>query len=175
VENNLLQAKSDPPYAPDQESQVLLDPLARVQADKKTNSYTYPARIQKKRPDPSLENSRKLVEHLASATTAGENIKIGVEVELISSINIDIRNFIEHNFTSAEQEYCRKAPSPQASFAGTRSAKESVFKGLGVSSKGAGAPLRDIEILSDDKGAPVVVVQYVYTRSFSLSYLAPHF
>ena len=157
VENNLFQAKSDPPYAPDQESQVLLDPLARVQADKKTNSYTYPAQIQRKRPDPSVENTRKLVEHLASAT-AGENSKIGVDVELISSINIDNENFIERNFTPAEQEYCRKAPSPQASFAGRWSAKESVFKALGVSSKGAGAPLRDIEILSDDKGAPVVVV-----------------
>jgi len=50
VENSLFQAKSDPSYAPVQESQVLLDPLARVQADKKTNSYTYPAQIQKKRP-----------------------------------------------------------------------------------------------------------------------------
>ena len=157
VENNLFQAKSNPPYAPDQESQVLLDPLARVQADKKANSYTYPAQIQKKRPDPSVENTRKLVEHLASAT-AGENSKIGVDVELISSINIGNENFIERSFTPAEQEYCRKATSPQASFAGRWSAKESVFKALGVSSKGAGAPLRDIEILSDDKGAPVVVV-----------------
>ncbi|CAZ80158.1 unnamed protein product [Tuber melanosporum] len=157
VENNLFQAKNDPPYSPDQESQVLLDPLARVQADRKTNSYTYPAQIQKKRPDPSVENTRKLVEHLASAT-AGENSKIGVDVELISSINIDNENFIERNFTPAEQEYCRKAPSPQASFAGRWSAKESVFKALGVSSKGAGAPLKDIEILSDDKGAPIVVL-----------------
>lgn len=157
VENNMFQAKNDPPYAADQESQVFLDPLARVQEDKKTNSYTYPAQIQKKRPDPSVENTRKLVEHLASAT-AGENSKIGVDVELISSINIDNENFIERNFTPAEQEYCRKAPSAQASFAGRWSAKEAVFKALGVSSKGAGAPLKDIEILSDEKGAPVVKV-----------------
>lgn len=159
VENNLIQAKTDPPYAADQETQVLLDPLARVQADKKTNSYTYPAQIQEKRPDPSVENTRKLVEHLASAT-AGENSRIGVDVELISSINIDNENFIERNFTPAEQEYCFKAPSPQASFAGRWSAKESVFKALGVSSKGAGAPLRDIEILSDANGAPTVKVCY---------------
>lgn len=157
VENNMFQAKNDPPYTPDQETQVLLDPLARVQADKKTNSYTYPAQIQKKRADPSVENTRKLVENLASAT-AGENSKIGVDVELISSINIDNENFIERNFTIAEQEYCRKAPSAQASFAGRWSAKEAVFKALGVSSKGAGAPLKDIEILSDEKGAPVVKV-----------------
>jgi len=63
------------------------------------------------------------VEHLASATAWG-NSKIGVDVELISSINIDNENFIERNFTSAEQEYCPKAPSSQASFAGRSSAKE---------------------------------------------------
>ncbi|RPB10026.1 3-oxoacyl-synthase [Morchella conica CCBAS932] len=155
VENNMFQAKNDPPYTADQETQVLLDPLARVQADKKTNSYMYPAQIQKKPADPSVENTRKLVENLASAT-AGDNSKIGVDVELISSINIDNENFVERNFTVAEQEYCRKAPSAQASFAGRWSAKEAVFKALGVASKGAGAPLKDIEILSDDKGAPVV-------------------
>ena len=88
VENNLIQAKTDPPYLADQATQVLLNPLARVQADKKTNSYTYPAQIQENRPDPSAENTRELAEHLTSAGV-GEDSKIGVDVELISSINID--------------------------------------------------------------------------------------
>ena len=39
-----------------------------------------------------------------------------------------------------------------------RSAKEAVFKSMGVESKGAGAGMKDIEILSDEKGAPVVKV-----------------
>jgi len=38
VENNLFQAKSHPPYAPDQESQLLLEPLAHVKSDRRTNS-----------------------------------------------------------------------------------------------------------------------------------------
>ncbi|KAL9023235.1 MAG: hypothetical protein Q9180_008319, partial [Flavoplaca navasiana] len=60
------------------------------------------------------------------------------------------------NFTTKEQAYCRKAADAQASFAGRWSAKEAVFKSLGVESRGAGAALKDIEITNDSKGAPVV-------------------
>ncbi|KAF8473167.1 hypothetical protein BDZ91DRAFT_714103 [Kalaharituber pfeilii] len=155
VQNNMFQAKTDPPYASDQETAVFLNPLARVQPDKKTNSFTYPPKPTQKPTDPSVENTRKIVEQLAHATKS-ENSKIGVDVELISSLNIENDTFIERNFTHAEIEYCRKAPSPQASFSGRWSAKEAVFKSLGVASKGAGAPLKCIEILSDEKGAPTV-------------------
>jgi fatty acid synthase subunit alpha len=157
VENNLFQAKSHAPYTPDQETQVFLDPLARVEANKKAGSYTYPAQLTRK-PDPQLENTRKLVEHLAKHSAQGSNTRVGVDAEHISSINIENENFIERNFTPAEIAYCNKAASPQSSFAGRWSAKESVFKSLGVTGQGAGAPLKDIEILSDEKGAPVVKV-----------------
>jgi len=48
------------------------------------------------------------------------------------------------------------AASPQASYAGRWSAKEAVFKSLGVCGKGGGAPLYDIEIVADANGAPTV-------------------
>ncbi|KAI4255975.1 MAG: hypothetical protein L6R42_006471, partial [Xanthoria sp. 1 TBL-2021] len=48
--------------------------------------------------------------------------------------------------------------SARASFAGRWSAKEAVFKSLGVESRGAGAALKDIEITNDSKGAPVVTL-----------------
>ncbi|KAL6402710.1 fatty acid synthase subunit alpha reductase [Ilyonectria robusta] len=48
------------------------------------------------------------------------------------------------------------APSSQSSFAGRWSAKEAVFKSLGVASQGAGAALKDIEILKGETGAPTV-------------------
>jgi fatty acid synthase subunit alpha len=47
---------------------------------------------------------------------------------------------------------------PQKAFAGRWSAKEAVFKALGTSSKGAGAAMKDIEILTDKNGAPSVKV-----------------
>ncbi|KAI5794513.1 fatty acid synthase-like protein [Peziza echinospora] len=155
VHNNLFQAKTDPPYTGDQEVSTFLNPHARVQPDKKTNSFSYPQKPAQKPADPSTEHTRKIVEQLAHATKS-EGSKIGVDVELISSLNIDNDTFIERNFTQAEIDYCRKAASPQASFSGRWSAKEAVFKSLGVASQGGGAPLKCIEILSDEKGAPIV-------------------
>ena len=98
-----------------------------------------------------------MVESLTRAT-ATANSKIGVDVETVESINIENETFIERNFTSEEQAYCRKAPNIQASFAGRWSAKEAVFKSLGVEGKGAGAGLKSIEILNDKNGAPTVTV-----------------
>ena len=83
---------------------------------------------------------------------------VGVDVELLSAINIDNETFIERNFTGNEVEYCLNTAHPQASFTGTWSAKEAVFKALGVESKGAGASLIDIEITRDVNGAPKVIL-----------------
>jgi fatty acid synthase subunit alpha len=107
-----------------------------------------------------------MVEQLAKAA-AGTNTRVGVDVESVDAINVENDTFLERNFTAQEQAYCRKAPSAQASFAGRWSAKEAVFKALGVSGKGAGAPLKDIEITNDDKGAPIVTVSYLPCESLS--------
>lgn len=65
-------------------------------------------------------------------------------------------NFLARNFTDAEIAYCQAQPSPPASFAGRWVGKEAVFKSLGVTSRGAAAPLKDIEILPDAAGVPTV-------------------
>jgi fatty acid synthase subunit alpha, fungi type len=158
INNTLFVAKSHAPYTDEQMTSVFLNPNARVSVDKKTSDLTYApgfaktaAKVNKK------EDTRQMVESLAKgAATAGN--KVGVDVEDISAINMDNDTFLDRNFTEREQSYCRKAPSPQASFAGKWSAKEAVFKSLGVKSKGAGAPLREIEVLHDENGAPTVSV-----------------
>lgn len=75
--------------------------------------------------------------------------------------------FRERNFTSEEIKYCTSAPDPTASFAGRWAAKEAVvrfllrgiadnqFKALSVPSKGAGASMKDIEILTSETGPNV--------------------
>jgi fatty acid synthase subunit alpha len=156
INNSLFVAKTSAPYEDTQQSRIFLDPTSRVAKDKKTSAFTYPA---KPSAPPSNPSTKQMVESLANAHKAGsENSKIGVDVESVAAINIDNGTFLERNFTSQEQAYCRKAGNAQASFAGRWSAKEAVFKSLGVESKGAGAGLEDIEIGSDDKGAPVVTV-----------------
>jgi len=156
INNSLFVAKTSAPYEDTQQSRIFLDPTSRVAKDKKTSAFTYPAKASA---PPSNPSTKQMVESLAHAHQAGsENSRIGVDVESVAAINIDNDTFLERNFTPQEQAYCRQAGNAQASFAGRWSAKEAVFKSLGVESKGAGAGLRDIEIGTDDKGAPVVTV-----------------
>jgi len=161
VNNNMFQAKSENPYSPEQEEDIFLNPKARVVLDPKTGTLIFPKVAPKPFEDKvRTENTKQMVTQLAkSAMVNGDgtaNTKVGVDVEAISAVNIDNETFVERNFTSTEQAYCRKAASPHASFAGRWSAKEAVFKALGVESKGAGAALKDIEIGCDHTGRPTV-------------------
>lgn len=177
VNNSLFVAKDKSPYDDAQQANVFLNPDVRVTGASKENDskLAYPADSAAPPVDAKqTESTRQMVESLAKAnstTTDAESssddgsTKVGVDVESIDAINVDNDTFLDRNFTTQEQAYCRASPSPQSSFAGRWSAKEAVFKALGVSSKGAGASLREIEVLSDEKGAPVVKVSlsiYLY-------------
>lgn len=157
ISNTLFVAKDHSPYSDDQQSQVFLDPTSRVSLDKKSSALTYPLTNPIKPNDKENESMSNMVQSLAQAK-ATENSKVGVDVESIGAINIENETFIDRNFTIKEQHYCRRAPSAQSSFAGRWSAKEAVFKSLGVASKGAGAPLKEIEVTNDEKGSPIVTV-----------------
>lgn len=159
VNNSLFVAKANPPYSEDQLRAVLLNPDARVSEDSKTSELRYAQNFMKQSektiPPSRASETQKMMEALAQKV-ASKGSKIGVDVEDISAINIDNDTFLQRNFTTGEINYCQGAPSPQSSFTGRWSAKEAVFKSLGVASKGAGAAMKDIEILKDDTGAPTV-------------------
>ncbi|KAI8648688.1 Fatty acid synthase subunit alpha [Fusarium keratoplasticum] len=106
-------------------------------------------------PSVKAKETQQVIEALAQKVTS-KNSNIGVDVEDISAVNINNETFVERNFTANEITYCRQAPSPQISFAGRWSAKEAVFKSLGVASQGASAALKDIEIIKGETGAPTV-------------------
>ena len=159
VNNTMFRAKDKAPYEEERMQEVFLNPRARVTPDPKTKSYTYPKKLDigaPKKDSKSIE-TQKMLESITQASTSA-NSKVGVDVERINAINVDNDTFIERNFTAQEIAYCQKAPSPQSSFAGKWSAKEAVFKSLGVKGQGSGAPLKDIEIVNDENGAPVVKV-----------------
>ena len=158
ITNTVFTAKDHSPYADAQQSQVFLDPNARVTMDKKSHELTYPI-VPHKAKDPKVEQAREMAESLVKAN-ALEHSKIGVDIENVEDINIENETFVDRNFTASEKAYCRKAGSPQASFAGKWSAKEAVFKSLGVPSRGAGAAMKDIEVGNDGNGAPVVTVSF---------------
>ncbi|KAL4936988.1 hypothetical protein BDV06DRAFT_203868 [Aspergillus oleicola] len=154
VNNSIFVAKNKAPYEDELQSKVFLNPDYRVTADKKTSELKYPAKPPVTA-DKGAESTKAVIESLAKAHST-DNSKVGVDVESIDSIDITNETFLERNFTASEQQYCQGAPSAQSSFAGRWSAKEAVFKSLGVSSKGAGASLKDIEIENDANGAPTV-------------------
>jgi fatty acid synthase subunit alpha, fungi type len=141
----LVQVKHSAPYTAEEEARVYLNPLARLDSK---NKFTFP--------DSSSRYNKKTEAIVEALTSSVGGKDVGVDVETISAINIENEEFLKRNFTDAELAYCWKAPSPQASFAGTWSAKEAVFKSLGVKSAGGGAALKEIEIVRDENGKPQV-------------------
>lgn len=152
--NSMFKAKDKAPYGDDLEQPVYLDPLARVEESKNGLVFSKNG-IQSEKAYVS-NNAASTAKALASLNNGSKGV--GVDVELLSELNLENETFIERNFTEEEIAYAHQAAHPRASFTGTWSAKEAVFKALGVSSKGAGAALRDIEIVRDAKGAPTVVL-----------------
>jgi fatty acid synthase subunit alpha len=162
INNTMFRAKDKAPYEDSKMEEIFLNPRARVVVDKKTATYSFPKKYEAPKKDKKAEETTKMVESITKAT-ATANTKVGVDVESLSALNIENDTFIERNFTEKEIAYCQKAASPQASFTGKWSAKEAVFKSLGVKGQGAGAALKDIEIVNDETGAPTVQVSHVFS------------
>ena len=177
--NTLFKAKTHPPWDKADQTSVFLDPQARLSPETLTYDINnpHPNRAKIDFPhfppsDSSISSNNKLDvltsatrqflskatespidDGFANSTVAG----IGVDVEQVSSISIDNETFLERNFTPRERLLAETAVDARAFFAGRWSAKEALFKGLGVRSKGGGAGMRDIEVNSA-YGAPVVEV-----------------
>ncbi len=174
INNTLFVAKDKAPYTDEQLSAVLLNPDARVTEDKKTGQLTFPGNFMKLSDvaAQSAAQQKATVESVLAREARkleDMNTRVGFDVEDISAVNADNDTFLERNFTAAETEYCLASATgraPQKAFAGRWSAKEAVFKALGVSSKGAGAAMKEIEIGVDGNGGPVVKVSFsdVYHR-----------
>lgn len=147
VQNNLVQIKDAPPYSAELEPKVLLNPLARAGPSK--NSYAFG-----KLPSTVPLQAANAATLKSLFAQAGDIAGVGVDTELISGVPTS-ETFREKNFTAEEIKYCHSAPDPTASFAGRWAAKEAVFKALSVESKGAGASLKEIEIVASSTGPEV--------------------
>lgn len=162
IHNKLFISKEHAPYTDDLEQSVYLDPLARV-SKSKNGSLEYEASSLQKKDNFVTDDNKKTADIVSKITKQAvggskSGSGVGVDVELISSVNVTNETFMERNFTENEIAYCRAQPSAQSSFAGTWSAKEAVFKSLGVKSQGGGASLKDIEITrAKDEGPQVVL------------------
>ncbi|EGN98830.1 hypothetical protein SERLA73DRAFT_168429 [Serpula lacrymans var. lacrymans S7.3] len=152
--NSLVRIKDGPPYSPELEQPVLMNPMARASFDPKTGSYSYQAKLNKSVPF-DVANVKVVSDSLGPDGSAKG---VGVDQELISSVPSWNPTFVERNYTDAEATYCRSQPCPASSFAARWAGKEAVFKSLGVQSKGAAAGMKDIEILPNESGVPSVTL-----------------
>jgi fatty acid synthase subunit alpha len=184
-----VQVKTAPPYSDEDSAAVYLNPNARATFNTKQQKWSISAKptngahnpqkppteksgSSKKvaaaspvsQDDPeSVAMSKVLIKMSMSQVTA-EDKGVGVDIELLSALNLDNDTFLERNFTEAEQRYCFSTPDPRSSFTGRWSAKEAVLKAISNACppdspqlwKGAGAGLKDIEILPSENGSPAV-------------------
>jgi holo-[acyl-carrier protein] synthase len=89
---------------------------------------------------------------------------VGIGVDLVKIARIQALaerwqdRFLHRIYTDAERRACLERASPYASLAGRFAAKEAVLKALGTGWS-EGLSWRDIQILNDGRGRPVVSVQ----------------
>jgi len=156
IRNSLVKVKDKPPYLGDMEGKVLLNSLARASLDPKTGSYSFAGKLNTNIPQDEA-NVQAVSDLLSKGALSGDPIVgIGVDQELISAVPASNPTFINRNFTEAEVAYCQAQASPRSSFAARWAGKEAVFKSLSIASKGAASPMRDIEVINEDNGGPVV-------------------
>jgi len=156
IKKSLVKIKEHPPYVGDMEGKVLLNSMARATFDPKTREYSFKGKLTTEVPL-DIANAKTFSDiAAANGPTNGAAVGVGVDQELISSVPSHSPTFVNRNFTEAEIAYCCSQPSPPSSFAARWVGKEAVFKSLGVKSKGAGAAMKDIEIVNDESGVPTV-------------------
>lgn len=105
-------------------------------------------------------NIKNWLEDEAASLEVDQNVSVGIDVENIESLadaELD-GTFAQRNYTTEERAYAVRSSDPKRTLTGRWSAKEAVFKSLGVESKGAGAAMQNIEILTGKEGRPIVKV-----------------
>ncbi|KPV74523.1 uncharacterized protein RHOBADRAFT_28081 [Rhodotorula graminis WP1] len=147
----LVVIKDGSPFSAEQENPTLLNPLVRAVEDGK-GSFTMPKVFPTALAAAKSTNADIAHKLITTATDAVHGV--GTDVELISALPMS-ESFISRNFTEGEIAYCQAAADPRASFAARWSSKEAVFKSLKTQSKGAGASLKDVEVVSTPTGPQV--------------------
>ena len=92
-----------------------------------------------------------------------KNVSVGINAEDILSPEASSLEgtFAQRNYTAEERAIISRSADPRRAMTGRWCAKDAVFRSLGLASQGAGAAMKDIEVLVGKDGAPVVKVSPV--------------
>ncbi|KAJ9660489.1 hypothetical protein H2201_006911 [Coniosporium apollinis] len=178
LSNKIVKAQIRPPYTETEGSTVFLNPLSRTSEDD-TGALRFDSlnlcgvsgdecNLSKPSKSHKTANTSSDLALAANISKAWIEQQTRHRPKDFSTVGIDIVNFqgftadenpvfIARNYTKDEVEFASKSLNPHAAFASRWCAKEAVFKSLRTPSKGAGAAMKDIEILSDG-GIPKVVL-----------------
>ena len=188
MSNSIVRVQSESPYREAEVTSILLDPLSRISNDKGSQSYRFKRKDINTHPmDCGIEfptTSDNLYARDRAAASgpaeAVEQAKLWIEKRLTAStVGVDIVDlntftadknavFLARNYTDRERMSADRSVDARAHLASRWCAKEAVFKCLQADSKGAGAAMREIEIVSDS-GVPRVIVG-TNVLCFSLAY-----
>ena len=209
MSNTIVKAASYSPYAKEDETKVLLDPLARgsdtpgkasgihfdcsnLHAARRAPPSTPPLSrnlSRKASPDallthkkhqrasvempPTTSLAQKSISYLLQSLAPNNSlVAIGIDLESLDNFTSDAdTTFVNRNYTGYERDFALHSRDPHAMFVSRWCAKEAAFKSLGVMSKGAGAPMKDIEVWSDENGVPRVKVSKYEANSHGRSSL----
>ena len=93
-----------------------------------------------------------------------------VDVDRIkSSIEKYQNKFLSKVFNKEEQDYCNSKLNPYIHFSGKFAAKEAVMKAVFCSKKLSSIGFKDISIINDNSGAPIVFIHGISEKSIKVS------
>ena len=108
----------------------------------------------------------KLLDSISPSTSI---LSIGIDLESIETFTSDSNpTFLTRNYTDSERDFATQSRDSHATFVSRWCAKEAVFKSLGVKSRGAGAPMKEIEVWTDAQGVPRIRVSARLHNNFLL-------
>lgn len=186
MSNSIFKAQAEPPYTKADEVNVLLNPWARASTNPETREIFFDSEnvlgdleIAPRQPlfvdrdfktalnqqhgelsSASIE-ARQSLEHLVQCMPKGSSIgSIGIDIESRVAFTHDSNPiFLERNYTQSERDFASHSSNAHDVYVSRWCAKEAIFKSLGVKSRGAGAPMKDIEVWNDGNGTPRVKVR----------------
>ena len=106
------------------------------------------------------------------------NLYPGVDIVDVSRIKSSIEKyqdkFLSKVFNKEEQDYCNSKPNPSIHFSGKFAAKEAVMKAIFCSKKLSSIGFRDISIVNDNDGTPIVLIHGHFEKSINISISHTH-
>ncbi|OJI99519.1 hypothetical protein ASPVEDRAFT_81132 [Aspergillus versicolor CBS 583.65] len=148
---HIVRVQSQPPFDPATMHAILLNPSLRICRDAKSGCYHVTEA-------PCLFRDGPDVVHHRRTSLITKPSTVGADTVTLSSFAAHENTiFIERNYTDQEQQSLQSHRDFRTAVASGWCAKEAVFKCLQTISKGAGAAMKEIEIIRS-QGAPSVVL-----------------